>query len=101
VGNRPNWREVMMRLVGRYRDMIVHDMDPRGRVVTKVNAIVEAHEKSDGISGNNCKYLPHTVEYKMSVTISPQSQLFRPTSAGVRGKVGRENARKHEIHVVL
>jgi hypothetical protein len=75
----------MMILVGFY-DKIAHNMDHRGTVVTKVDAIVEAHEECVGISGNNCEYLPHTVRYKMSVTISRRSQLFRPTLAGMKGK---------------
>jgi hypothetical protein len=37
----------------------------------------------------------------MSVTISRRSQLFRLTSAGMTGEVGRENVRNHEIHVML
>jgi hypothetical protein len=49
-----------MILVGFY-DTIAHNMDPRGRVVAKVDAIVEAHEESVGISGNGCEHLPRTV----------------------------------------
>jgi hypothetical protein len=89
-----------MILVGFY-DTTAHNMDPRGRVVTKVDAIVEAHEECIGISRNDCKHLPHTIRYKMSVTISRRSQLFRPTSAGMTGEGGTENVRNHEIHVIL
>jgi hypothetical protein len=81
-----------MRLFG-FRDTIAHDMNTRGRVVTKVDAVVEAHKEGVGISGNDGEHLPHTVSYQMSLTIFRRSLPFWPTSAGVRlmrGEVERQ-----------
>ena len=45
-------------------------------MVTKVDAVVEAHKEGVGISGNNCEHVSHTVRYRMSVTIFRRSQLL-------------------------
>jgi len=89
-----------MRLFG-FHDTIAHNMNTRGRVVTKVDAVVEAHKEGVGISGNDCEHLPYTVRYQMSVTIFRRSQLLRPTSAAMKGEVEEKSVREHEIHVVL
>lgn len=78
-----------MRLFG-FRNTIAHNMNTRRGVVTKVDAVVEAHKEGVGISGKDCEHLPYTVRHQMSVTVFRRSQLFRPTSAGMKCEVEGE-----------
>jgi hypothetical protein len=44
--------------------VIAHNMDARGRVVTKVDAVVEAHEESVGIPVSSCEHLTHVIAFR-------------------------------------
>jgi hypothetical protein len=44
-----------VRLFG-FHNTIAHNMNTRGRVVTKVDPVVEAHKEGVGISGNDCEH---------------------------------------------
>jgi hypothetical protein len=63
ASGRHNWSEVAGRLVGSH-DGIARNLDARGEVVTKVDAVVETHEESVGIPVNSCEHIPHTVMFQ-------------------------------------
>ena len=63
MGGRHNWSKLTGRLVGSH-DAIARNLDARGDVVTKVYAVVEAHEESVGIPVNSCEHFPHTVIFR-------------------------------------